>query len=190
MEKINLESSVKQILNEIIDIVIDEVNNENKKDETRFIEEIFMTILKIIGNPEKPKNNDKLEKYEYQRYGTIAALLREFINNILVHHTLNTCVKDKLYGYLDYSYVKSKYYYILHNINNVFKQKKIILADYDLLIISEFKFHLLEYLKKQQMFLGILQNKAILKTINKESINDLFNKIIFELTIYIKYFIN
>lgn len=177
---------IKQILNELIDKVIEE---KNKNDEIAFIEEVLTTILKIIGNPEKPKTNDKLEIYEYHRYTHISVLLREFINNLLINHTLNTCVKEKLYGYLEHSYVKSKYYYILRNINNVFKQKNILLADYKLRSINEFKFNLLEYLKKQQMFLGILQNKAILKTINKESLDDLFNKIIFELTIYIKYLI-
>ena len=42
---------------------------------------------------------------------------------------------------------------------------------------------------KQCNFLGIIiQNRELLKTINKESLDELFNKIIFELTIYILFF--
>jgi hypothetical protein len=53
--------------------------------------------------------------------------------------------------------------------------------------ILQYKLKIRELLLKQYRFLGVIQNKEILKTINKETLDDLFNKIIFGLTVYIHF---
>ena len=97
-------------------------------------------------------------------------------------------VKSKLYNYLGYTYVKSDYCKILKNISYTFKEKNILVRDYSTPNISRIKTILLEYINKKYMFIGMLQNKELLCTIDKEILDDLFYKIIFELTLYITYF--
>ena len=182
---------IETTVNDIINEIINNVTKNNNYDEYRkivFIEKLFETIMNIIERCDNPITNNKLEIYEYFRYGTIAYLLRDFMSKLLNCNFLDELVKTRLYKYLENSYTKSKYYLILKNISNTFKNKNIDKSSNLIKNNLKFKSKLWEYLKKQYEFLGIIQNKKILKTINKESLDELFNKIIFELTIYILYF--
>ena len=107
------------------------------------------------------------------------------INNLNV---IDNETKDRLYGYLGYTYRKTDYCKILKNIIYTFKLKNISVRDYSTPNICRIKNILREYINKHYACIGMLQNKEILCTINKELLDDLFCKIIFELTIYMTYF--
>lgn len=173
---------VNTILDEIITTIVEKQNEEEKNE---FVKYIFISIIKIIENNNYPKTNEKLKDYEFYRYNTISSLLREFINKCINTNTLDSLIRERLYKYLEYSYNKSKYYNIFTNIYNSFKQKNMNISNYITPAVLQCKLKIKEILLKQHELLGIIQNKDILKTINKELLDDLFNKIIFELTIYI-----
>jgi hypothetical protein len=187
----------KEIISEIVDEIIEEIIEEEhrkgkeqeEQEKTTFVEQIFKTIIQIIMKRPQLQNNINLKQYEYHRYGNILILLREFILQLCELNMMNCDIKDKLHGYLGYSYKKSKYYKISRNIDYSFKQKNISVRSYSTPQMCNIKTMLCEYLQKQYTFLGALQHKEILKTINKDTLDDLIYKIIFELTIYITYFI-
>jgi hypothetical protein len=183
---------IEEIIEDIIEEIIEEEHRKGKEQEeqenTTFVEQIFKTIIQIIMKQSQPQNNVKLKQYEYHRYGNILILLREFLLRFCELNMMDCDIKGKLYGYLGYSYKKSKYYKISRNIEYSFKQKYMSVRSYPTPQMCNIKTILHEYLQKQYTFLGVLQNKEILKTINKDTLDDLIYKIIFELTIYITYF--
>ena len=180
-----LEEITSEILDEIINQIVEQEEHEQK---TEFVEQIFKTIIQIISKSHNCTNVGKLKKYEQNRYSYIIMLLRTFIVKIINLDIIDNEVKKKLYGYLGYTYVKSDYYKILKNISYTFKEKNISVRDYSTPNISRIKTILLEFINKKYMFIGMLQNKEILCTIDKEILDDLFYKIIFELTLYVAYF--
>ena len=191
----NVSKNTKQIIEDIIDEVTEQHQTQEQEQETHaneidnkvFVEQIFKTIMQLILKSHQCQNTVKLEKYEYSRYINIIGLMREFIMKFIHLNIMDTEVKVKLYDYLGYIYSKSTYFKISKNISRTFKQKQISVSDYSTPCICNIKIILQEYLQKQYEFLGILQNKKILSTINKETLDDLFCKIIFELTLYITY---
>lgn len=177
-----------EIVNNIVDDIISTiVEKQHEEEKQKFVEYIFISIIKIIENNNYPKTNETLHNYEFYRYNTIFSLLREFINKCINTNILDSSIRERLYKYLEYSYNKSKYYTIFANIYDSFKQKNMNVSNYITPHILQYKLKIREILLKQHRFLGIIQNKEILKTINKDSLDDLFNKIIFELTIYIMF---
>ena len=114
--------------------------------------------------------------------------MRTFIIRIVNLNIIDNEIKSRLYGYLGNIYTKSHYCKILKNIIHAFKQQNISVKEYITQDILNIKVILQQYIQKQYTFIGILQNKKILATINKEVLDNLFCKIIFELTIYITFF--
>jgi hypothetical protein len=187
-----MESERNHIINDIIYEIVDVVEKNGIKQQeynkSVFVEQILNTITQIVIKLDIPLTDIKLKSYEYYRYNTISALLREFINQFFNNNILNKSIKDRLSGYLCHSYTQSKYYIIVKNIANSFRQQNISVQSYLTPKIVETKMTIYEYLQKQYTLLGIIQEKTILKNMNKQTLDDLFNKIIFELTIYITHF--
>lgn len=181
----NINEITSGILNEIINKIVDQKREQEQK--TEFVEQIFETIIQIILKSHNCTNSRKLKEYEYYRYSNIILLLKTFIAKMINLNIIDTKIKDKLYSYLGYTYVESNYYKILKNISYTFNEKNISIIDYSTPKISKIKTILLEHVNKQYLFIGMLQNKELLCTIDKEILDDLFYKIIFELTIYITY---
>ena len=192
----NLKKITSGILNEIINKIVEQEQEQEKEQEqepeqeqkTIFVEQIFKTVLQIISKSHNCTNVEKLKKYEYYRYSNIIALLRTFIVKINNLNVVDNETKDRLYGYLGHTYKKTDYCKILKNIIYTFKLKNISVRDYSTPNMCKIKNILREYINKQYAFIGMLQNKEILCTINKELLDDLFCKIIFELTLYMTYF--
>lgn len=182
----NIKEITSGILNEIINKIVEQEKEQEQKIE--FVEQMFKIIIQIISKSLNCTNSRKLKEYEYYRYSNIILLLRTFIVKVINLNIIDNEIKYKLYGYLGYTYVKTDYYNILKNISYTFKEKHILVRDYSTPNISQIKSILLEYINKKYVFIGILQNKEILCTIDKETLDDLFYKIIFELTLYIIYF--
>ena len=191
---LNMNSDTVGMVHDILDDIIFEIIEEKNYyildyKKQLFVEKIFTTIVHIIQKNNISESDEKLKSYEYYRYSTITSLLQLFISKLINFHFLDDDVKNKLYVYLEHSYTKSKYYQIIKNIHISFKQRDIIVSNYLTPYVLQFKMLLWGRFVKQCNFLGIIiQNRELLKTINKESLDELFNKIIFELTIYILFF--
>ena len=191
---LNMNSDTVGMVHDILDDIIFEIIEEKNYyildyKKQLFVEKIFTTIVHIIQKNNISESDEKLKSYEYYRYSTITSLLQLFISKLINFHFLDDDVKNKLYVYLEHSYTKSKYYQIIKNIHISFKQRDIIVSNYLTPHVLQFKMLLWGRFVKQCNFLGIIiQNRELLKTINKESLDELFNKIIFELTIYILFF--
>lgn len=182
----NLESI--KIVNNILDEIINEIiEKQHEEEKTMFVEYIFISIIQIIEQYNTPNINETLRNYEFYRYTTISSLIRDFIYKCINNNMLDNSIRERLYKYLEYSYNKSKYYNIFTNIYNSFKQKNIDTSNYMTPNLLQYKLKIREILLKQYTFLGVIQNKEILKTINKKTLDDLFNKIIFGLTVYIHF---
>ena len=175
---------VNNILDEIITAIVEKHNEEER---TMFVEYIFIAIIKVIEQYNTSNINETLRNYEFYRYNTISSLIREFIDKCINNNMLDNSIRERLYKYLEHSYNKSKYHNIFTNIYNSFKQKNMNISNYMTPHILRYKLKIREILLKQYRFLGVIQNKEILKTINKETLDDLFNKIIFGLTVYIHF---
>ena len=184
----NNKETSNEVSKEINDIMNEIINNIEKDQKTVFVEHIFKTVIQIIEATNQCTNDEKLKTYEYNRYMTILILMRTFIIRIVNLNIIDNEIKSRLYGYLGNIYTKSNYCNILKNIIHAFKQQNISVKEYITQDILNIKVILQQYIQKQYTFIGILQNKKILATINKGLLDDLFCKIIFELTIYITYF--
>jgi len=194
----NKTENSKDIISEILDEIINKIVEQKQEQEqehdpdqeqkTIFVEQIFKTVIQIISKSHNCTNVETLKKYEYYRYSNIIALLRTFIVKINNLNVIDNETKDRLYGYLGYIYIKTDYCKILKNIIYTFKLKHISVRDYSTPNICRIKNILREYINKHYACIGMLQNKELLCTINKELLDDLFCKIIFELTIYMTYF--
>ena len=182
----NIKEITSEILNEIINKIVEQEKEQEQKIE--FVEQMFKIIIQIISRSHNFTNSRKLKEYEYYRYSNIIVLLRTFIVKMINLNIIDNEIKSKLHGYLGYKYVKSDYYNILKNISYTFNKKNISMINYSTPNLSRIKTILLEHVNKQYLFIGILQNKEILCTIDKETLDDLFYKIIFELTLYMTYF--
>jgi hypothetical protein len=179
-----MSDEIKYILGDIIDYIVEQ---QYYHDKCCFIENTFETILYIVTSNDKPKTTEKLKTYEIHRYNMITILMREFIQKFM-NNMLDSSIRERLNRYLKFSYERSKYFKILKNLNNTLVQNNIIIEKYLTSKIITIKKILYDYIQKQYTFLNIMLNKQILETLNKESVDDLFNKIIFELTICIMYF--
>lgn len=184
----NIKEITSGILNEIINKIVEQEKEQEQEQKTEFVEQMFKTIIQIILKSHDCTNSRKLKEYEYYRYSNIIVLLKTFIVKIINLNIIDNETKGKLYSYLGYKYVESNYYRILKNISYTFNEKNISVRDYSTPNISRIKTILLEHVNKQYLFIGMLQNKNLLCKVDKEILDDLFYKIIFEVTLYMTYF--
>ena len=176
-----MESEIKLILNNVIDQIVE-------KENIIFVEKALNTIIQIISSTNTYENNEKLKSYEYYRYTTIAMLLCDFIIK-LKKNIIDIPSRERLNGYLDYAYKQSKYIVIFKNLKNLCNQKNIKMNEYTSEKIIVFRELFYKIIDKQFNILRMMQNKMILEKLSKSSIDDLFNKLIFELTFYVTFLI-
>ena len=176
-----MDSEIKLVLNNIIDQIVEKGN-------IIFVDKALNTIIQIISSANTYENNEKLKSYEYYRYTTIAMLLCDFIIK-LKKNIIDIPSRERLQGYLDYAYKQSKYIVIFKNLKNLCNQKNIKMNEYTSEKIILFRELFYKIIDKQFNILRMMQNKMILEKLSKSSIDDLFNKLIFELTFYVTFLI-
>ena len=148
----NTKDIISEILDEIINKIVEQKQEQEQEHEpdqeqkTIFVEQIFKTVIQIISKSHNCTNVETLKKYEYYRYSNIIALLRTFIVKINNLNVIDNETKDRLYGYLGYTYRKTDYCKILKNIIYTFKLKHISVRDYSTPNICRIKNILREYI--------------------------------------------